>query len=107
MRGSVGMPGPPVLVYQHFLGGSAEQIRSEMFAYMLLFSGPATLIAAFAGVFTRDVLGLAVVGVVGVAAGVGLAAFARPLVSERWFGFITAGVLVLAGGSAFLAAILA
>jgi uncharacterized membrane protein YfcA len=107
MRGSVGMPGPAVLLYQHYLGGSADEIRAQMFAYLLIFTPMATLIAAFAGVFTRDVLGLAVFGVVGVASGVGLASIARPRVNERWFGLITALVLFAAGGSAFVAAIVA
>lgn len=107
MRGAVGMPGPPVLIYQHYLGGSAGEIRAEMFAYMLLFTPLATLIAAFTGVFTRDVLVLAPVGLVGVASGVALASVARPRVDQRWFGVITAVVLVAAGGSAFVAALLA
>ena len=38
MRGAVGMPGPPALVYQHYLGGSADEIRSQMFVYMVLFT---------------------------------------------------------------------
>jgi uncharacterized membrane protein YfcA len=107
MRGSVGMPGPPVLIYQHYLGGNAGEIRSQMFVYMLLFTPLATLIASFTGVFTRDVLGLAAFGVVGVVAGVGLASLARPRVSERWFGAITAVVLMTAGGSALAAALFA
>ncbi len=107
MRGAVGMPGPPALVYQHYLGGSADEIRSQMFVYMVLFTPLATLIAAFTGVFTRDVLALAAVGAVGVVAGVGLAGLARPRVDERWFGGITVVVLIASGGTAFLAALLA
>jgi hypothetical protein len=106
MRGAVAMPGPPVVVYQHYLGGTPDQIRAQMFAYQVLFGPLATAIAVFAGIFSRDVLAYAAAGVLGVAIGVGLGAFARPRVAERWFGVVTVVVLVAAGGSAFLAAAL-
>ena len=101
------MPGPPVLIYEHYLGGTADQIRSQMFAYMFVFSPPATAIAIFAGIFTREVIEYSAAGVLGVAVGVGLAALARPRVAERWFGAITALVLIAGGSAAFLAALLA
>jgi uncharacterized membrane protein YfcA len=55
MRGAVSLSGPPVILYQHWIGGRAGEIRSRMFAFFFWTGIPAVAIAAVSGVFGPDV----------------------------------------------------
>ena len=52
MRGSTGMGGPPVVVYEHWRGAPSDAIRRRLLAYFALTGISGTLLAAGQGVFT-------------------------------------------------------
>ena len=102
IRGAVSMGGPPVILYQHWIGGGAAAIRSKMFAFFFWGGVPAVLLAVASGVLNADswpyVLAASVALPVGIYAGRGL----RPRISEALFGRLSMGLL---GGTAGMAAI--
>ena len=49
LRGATSMGGPPIVLYQHWLGGGPQVIRGRLFAYFALASLPGLVIAAFGG----------------------------------------------------------
>jgi len=102
IRGAVSMGGPPVILYQHWIGGGAAAIRSKMFAFFFWGGFPAVLLAVVSGVLDADswpyVLAASLGLPLGIYAGRGL----RPRISEVLFGRLSMGLL---GGTAGMAAI--
>ena len=101
LRGSVSMPGPPVIIYQHWIGGGAENIRSRMFAYMLAMAVPTTLLLLIMGVFTAQTLIYTIPGVVAVIIGNYISQRVRPHMSESLFKFCSM-LLLLVSASALI-----
>ena len=99
LRGSVSMPGPPVIIYQHWIGGGAENIRSRMFAYMLAMAIPTTLLLLLMGVFTRQTLTYAIPGVLAVIAGNYISRLVRPHMSENLFKLCSTLLLLLSASA--------
>jgi len=102
IRGAVSMGGPPVILYQHWIGGGAIAIRSKMFAFFFWGGIPAVALAVIAGVLDaeswRYVLAASAGLIPGIAAGRGL----RPRISEVLFGRLS---MALLGGTAAIAGI--
>lgn len=85
IRGAVSMGGPPIVLYQHWIGGGAQRIRGRLFAYFFWLGVPATVMAALSGVF-EGVLLATLLAFPSVAAGIVLGRLARPYINELWFG---------------------
>ncbi len=101
IRGSTSMGGPPVVLYQHWIGGGAERIRGRLFAYFFWAGVPATLMIAPSGVFTPPVLWDTALAFPALAVGVVAGRLIRPHISEAWFGRLS--MLLLAMTSALAA----
>jgi len=69
LRGSVSMPGPPVLLYEHWRGGTADAVRSAMFGFNAVIAGPAVVFALVAGVVTDSAWGFIAAALPGLVVG--------------------------------------
>ena len=94
IRAAISMGGPPVVLYQHYVGGGAERIRARLYAYFFWLGIPATLLAIPAGVFTLEVLRDAAVALPGLALGIVGGRLLRPHLSEHWFWRLSMAMLV-------------
>jgi len=56
IRGAVSMGGPPIVLYQHWIGGGADRIRGSLTAYFFWVGIPATAMTVPSGVFTSHVI---------------------------------------------------
>ena len=101
IRGSTSMGGPPIVLYQHWIGGGAERIRGRLFAYFFWVGVPATLMIIPTGLFTRHVLRDSALALPALALGVVAGRLLRPHLSEAWFGRLS--MVLLAATSAFAA----
>ena len=101
IRGATSMGGPPIVLYQHWIGGGAERIRGRLFAYFFWLGMPATLLMIPSGVFTRDVLRSSVLAIPALAVGLAAGRLIRPHIAEAWFGRFS--MLLLAMTSALAA----
>lgn len=101
IRGSTSMGGPPIVLYQHWIGGGAERIRGRLFAYFFWAGVPATLMIVPSGLFTPSVLRNAALALPALALGVVAGRLVRPHITEAWFGRLS--MLLLAATSAFAA----
>ena len=101
IRGATSMGGPPIVLYQHWIGGGAERIRGRLFAYFFWVGVPATLIIVPSGLFTRDVLRDTVLALPALVVGLVGGRLLRPHIAEHWFGRLS--MLLLAGTSALAA----
>ena len=101
IRGATSMGGPPIVLYQHWIGGGAERIRGRLFAYFFWVGVPATLIIVPSGLFTRDVLRDTVLALPALVVGLVGGRLLRPYIAEHWFGRLS--MLLLAGTSALAA----
>ena len=95
LRGSVSMPGPPVIIYQHWIGGGADQIRSRMFAYMIAMALPTTIILLIMGVFSWQIIYYAVPGLLAVFAGNYISQKTRNLMTEQIFKSLSIALLIV------------
>jgi len=101
IRGATSMGGPPIVLYQHWIGGGAERIRGRLFAYFFWIGIPATLIIIPSGLFTRDVLRDTALAIPALVVGLVGGRLIRPHIAEHWFGRLS--MLLLAGTSALAA----
>ena len=101
IRGATSMGGPPIVLYQHWIGGGAERIRGRLFAYFFWVGVPATLIIVPSGLFTRDVLRDTALALPALFVGLVGGRLIRPHIAERWFGRLS--MLLLAGTSVLAA----
>ncbi len=85
MRGAVSMPGPPVLLYTHWRGGSANAVRGTMFGFNGFLAIPTVVIAAIGGVLTTDALTLAASAMPGIIVGLWLGRAMRSRLSDQNF----------------------
>lgn len=97
LRGAVSMPGPPVLLYQHWRGGAPEAVRSAMFGFNGLLAIPAVIFAVGAGVVTESVLGFVAVALPGLAVGGVSGAMLRGHLSDVVF--VRLSFVVLSGSA--------
>jgi len=102
MRGAVSMGGPPVILYQHWIGGGAGLIRSKMFAFFFWGGIPAVILAVLAGVLDEHSWRYVVAASIGIVPGIALGRGLRPRINEVLFGRLSMGLL---GGTAAIAAI--
>lgn len=102
IRGAVSMGGPPVILYQHWVGGGAAAIRSKMFSFFLWSGVPAVLLAIAGGVIDAEAWPYVVAASVGLPIGIVAGRGLRPRISEVLFGRLSMGLL---GGTAGIAAI--
>ena len=93
------MPGPPVLLYQHWRGGTADAVRSAMFGFNALIAGPAVLFAVVAGVVTESALGFIAAALPGLVVGAVAGGVLRGHLSDAYFARLS---LVGLSGSAVL-----
>lgn len=101
IRGATSMGGPPIVLYQHWIGGGATRIRGRLFAYFFWVGVPATLLVVPSGVFTRDVLRDCALALPALAVGLVGGRLLRPHIAEAWFGRLS--MLLLAATSALAA----
>jgi len=102
MRGAVSMGGPPVILYQHWIGGGAAAIRSKMFAFFFWGGIPAVILAILAGVLDADAWTYVLVAAAGLVPGIAAGRGLRPRISEILFARLS---MALLGGTAGIAAI--
>jgi hypothetical protein len=102
IRGAVSMGGPPVILYQHWIGGGAAAIRSKMFAFFFWGGFPAVALAIASGVLDSDSWPYVLAASVGLPAGIYVGRGLRPRISEVLFGRLS---MALLGGTAGMAAI--
>ncbi len=107
LRGATGMGGPPVVLYQHWLGGDAATIRRRLFAYFAFFGLPGIPMALIGGVLTPDVWAFVVVGLPAIALGIASGRLLRPRLSEVAFRRLSMALLALTATTAALGAALA
>ncbi len=104
-RGATSMGGPPVVLYQHWLGRPADSIRGNMFAYFALLSVLSLPVVWFSGVITEDVTMNLVFALPALAAGLLAGRWARGHLPDRWFRHITLALLAATSLVAFGGAI--
>ncbi len=102
IRGAVSMGGPPVVLYQHWVGGGAGAIRSKMFAFFFWGGIPAVILAMLAGVLDEESWRYVLAASVGIVPGIALGRGLRPRISEVLFGRLSMGLL---GGTAAIAGV--
>ena len=102
IRGAVSMGGPPVILYQHWIGGGAASIRSKMFAYFFWGGIPTVLLAIGSGVIDSGAWPYVVAASIGLPVGILAGRGLRPRISEVLFGRLS---MALLGGTAAIAAI--
>jgi uncharacterized protein len=107
MRGALSMPGPPVILYQHWVGGGSGTIRSRMFAFFLWMSLPTVVIAAIGGVVTWNIVFHTTAAAPAILAGVWAGRPLRSRLSEGWFSRLTMLLLALTSALAVGGAIAA
>jgi len=100
MRGAVSMSGPPIILYQHWVGGGAEAIRTKMFAFFAWTGLPAIMVAASAGIFTREVWLYSAAACIAIPVGAVAGRIVRPRMGELVFTRLSMGLL---GGTAAIA----
>ncbi|MEX2372416.1 MAG: sulfite exporter TauE/SafE family protein [Dehalococcoidia bacterium] len=98
MRGAVSLPGPPVILYQHWIGGGAAAIRSRMFVFFVWTGIPTVVIAALSGVFDADVWRYSLAAIPALPAGILAGRVLRPRLPEPAFRWLS--MALLAGTSA-------
>jgi uncharacterized membrane protein YfcA len=96
MRGAVSMPGPPVLLYAHWRGGTAEAVRGTMFGFNGFLAVPGVVIAAIAGVLTTDALTFSAAAVPGLIVGLLLGRALRSQLGDRNFARASLALLATA-----------
>ncbi len=101
IRGATSMGGPPIVLYQHWIGGGAERIRGRLFAYFFWVGVPALALMAPSGIFTRSVLRDSALAFPALVAGLVVGRLIRPHIAEAWFGRLS--MLLLAMTSALAA----
>jgi uncharacterized membrane protein YfcA len=94
LRGSTSLGGPPIVLYQHWLGGGPTVIRGRLFAYFALSSLPGLAIATAGGVITRQVLVQSALALPVIAVAVALGPRVRARLSEVWFRRLSIGLLL-------------
>lgn len=102
MRGAVSMGGPPVILYQHWIGGGAASIRSRMFAFFFWGAIPTVLLAIVTGVIDADSWPYVLAACLGLVPGILGGRDLRPRINEVLFGRLSMGLL---GGTASVAAL--
>lgn len=106
MRGAVSFPGPPIVLYLHWAGGTPHEIRGRLFAYFLWTAIPAVAMAGAGGVFTRNIGLLSLVSVPAVIGGILIGRRMRVFVSVLWFARLSMLLLALASIAAIIGAVL-
>ncbi|MCZ6544615.1 MAG: sulfite exporter TauE/SafE family protein [Chloroflexi bacterium] len=96
-RGAVGIPGPPVLLHEHWRGGSAHAVRSVMFGFNGLLAIPAIIFATASGALSVDVWEYVLVALPGLAFGVAVGARLRQRTSDAMFTRASLVLLLAAG----------
>jgi len=105
IRGATSMGGPPIVLYQHWIGGGAERIRGRLFAYFFWMGVPALALMAPSGVFTRSVLRDSALALPALVVGLVAGRLIRPHISETWFGRLSMLLLTLTSALAAWGAI--
>lgn len=105
IRGATSMGGPPIVLYQHWIGGGSLRIRGRLFAYFFWVGVPATLLVVPSGVFTREVLRDSALALPALAVGLVGGRFLRPHIPEAWFGRLSMLLLAATSGLAAWGAI--
>lgn len=97
MRGAVSLPGPPVILYQHWVGGSGHCIRSQMFAFFVWTGIPTVGMGLLGGVFGPDVWRYAFAAGLGIPLGILAGRLMRGRTTDIVFSRLS--MLLLAGTS--------
>ncbi len=105
MRGSMSFPGPPVILYEHWVGGSAHDIRGRMFAYFLWTAIPGIALAAAGGVITTDVSWVSLACIPAIVAAVLCSRITKRFITFTLFQRLSMLLLILASLAAVAGAI--
>ena len=104
MRGSLSMGGPALVLYYHWLGGTATQFRHRMYAYGLIAGFPTVAIALAAGVYQGETLKVVGVSVPGALLGILAGAQLRPHISDTGHRRLSALLLMATSALAIVTA---
>jgi len=107
LRGATSMGGPPVVLYLHWLGGDAMRIRSQLFAYFVLFAIPGIPLAWIGGVIGMKEVVLATASLPAVGLGILVGRSVRGRLSDVWYRRTSMGLLVVTSSIAITGAVMA
>jgi uncharacterized protein len=104
MRGALGMGGPALVLYYHWLGAGATQFRNRMYAYGLVAGVPSVAIAAVGGIYAGDTMKVVGASIPGALIGILVGGRLRPHISDTGIRRLSALLLVATSGLAMVTA---
>jgi len=105
LRGATSFAGPPIVLYQHWVGGAPAELRARLILYMVLIAVPGFGMAAGAGLVTQRVITLAGASLPIAVVGVLVGRVARTRFSAEWFRRASMAVLTASALAAVAAAL--
>ena len=104
MRGALGMGGPALVLYFHWLGGGATRFRNRMYAYALAAGIPSVAIAAAGGIYGGETLKVVGASFPGALLGILFGMRLRPHISDTGIRRLSAMLLIATSGIAMVTA---
>lgn len=105
LRGATSMAGPPVVLYEHWLGVAPAVIRSRLLAFFALTGFAGVAFAYAGGVLTRDSALRALVALPALALAMAAGRWLRPRFADAWFRHLSMGLLLVMGCVALVGAV--
>jgi uncharacterized protein len=93
MRGTVSMGGPPVVIYQNWVGGTPDIIRNRMYAFFVWISPVGIIFLLPSGLINIDLIKLLPFSVVSIFMGIFIGAKNRVRISPNIFHFLSMSLL--------------
>ena len=104
MRGALGMGGPALVLYFHWLGGGATRFRNRMYAYGLAAGIPSVMIAAAGGIYGGETLKVVGASLPGALLGILVGVQLRTHISDTGIRRLSALLLMTTSGIAMVTA---
>ena len=104
MRGALGMGGPALVLYYHWLGTGATLFRNRMYAYGLVAGLPSVAIAAAGGIYAGDTIKVVGASLPGALLGILVGRLLRPHISDTGIRQLSALLLMATSALAMVTA---
>ena len=104
MRGALGMGGPALVLYYHWLGTGATLFRNRMYAYGLVAGIPSVAIAAAGGIYAGDTMKVVGASLPGALIGILVGRRLRPHISDTGIRRLSAMLLMATSALAMMTA---
>ena len=95
MRGTVSMGGPPVVIYQNWVGGTPDVIRNKMYAFFAWISPVGIIFLLPSGLIDFDLIKLIPTSIVFISLGIFVGVKNRAKISSRLFHYLSVSLLFL------------